>query len=350
LFILVGIAACGADNTDGITFTTNGVPALFDAKLDDGAWQTYAPKQVVDGNAVYNIATFLSTIDAVFVCESTDGTFDAREIRTTDAKDLGASCDVTVDRDQLAVTLSGANPRAFVDVDSEEKWIDNADGEVVFLAPKPSTDILVHDASHFAVQRAIDTGDGPNEISIDLTTAPPPRFGHYTWDPLEADETFVFPFCDYATNSAYARFPFQAAGDYPVLDDSLVATNDIWSAQLIVSSATSERLVELLDPDPSTTPVMHWLPRITGTIDPTTMAATFDGFDIEYGTLFVGCNAHNSFESLGITRAYRDARVDDLHFEEGVPGWRWTLETDHRGCGAGVSTADAEVYAQTSFN
>jgi hypothetical protein len=95
---------------------------------------------------------------------------------------------------------------------------------------------------------------------------------------------------------------------------------------------------------------MHWLPRITGTIDPTATAATFDPFDIDYGEIFVDCNAYNSFESVSVTRAYRELRIDDMRFDESVPGWRWTLATDKRGCGAGVSRRDASVFADSQFS
>lgn len=346
---VVLVAACGADNTDGLTFTVHGVPALFDARLDDGPWQMHAPKAVVDGNAVYNVPTFRSMIDAVFVCESADTSFDAHEIRTTDAEDVGAYCDVSVDRDQLAVTLHGASPRAYVDVDDAETFIDQADGEVVLQARKPVTDVIVHDASHFVVQRGIDTADGPSEVAIDLTMTPPPRFGRYVWDPLDADETSVFAFSDYATDEAYARFPFGTAGSYMVPDASLVAPTDRWSAQLIATSPTSEREVDFLSPDPSASPVMHWMPRITGTIDATTTEARIDPFAFDYDTISVICSATGGTESVSMSRAYRDGRVDVLAFDEDVPGWRWTLGSDHRACSAGMRRLDANTYVATSF-
>ena len=352
LLLLICVAACGADNADGITFTTNGVPALFDAKLDDGAWQTFKPKYIDGGNATYNVPTFASTIDALFVCENADGTFDAEETRTTDPKRLFMWCQKPAGsdpREQLGVTVHNAMPLAQVDVDGVDQRSTGSDGQFSIQAPIPSADVIVSDRTHMTIVHDIDTSHGPNAVTVDMATAPTIVTGHYTFDAPESDETLVDFDLFWTANGSRVKLSF-GPGEYGIPDRSVLGAYDGMDVYLEAFSDSSNRSVSANQVDPTTSFETHWLPRITGTFDPTRTAATFDSYEIDNEALELSCLQPNTGEYLTIERGYRDLHPDDLAFTEDVPGWRWTLAVTGRVCwGTVVRYSDAENYAETAF-
>jgi hypothetical protein len=348
------VAACGADNTDGITFTVQGVPALFDAKLDDATWQTFKPKSVYQGNAIYNIPTFLSTIDAVFVCESANGTFDAREIRTTDANELYADCYPVIDigdREQLVVTIHNATPHASVNVYDVDMATSGADGALAIQAPVPRADVIVADQGHLMVMHDVDTGHGPTGVTIDMASAPPGVVGHYAYDAVDTGETFADDDLFWTANGSRMFVSF-GPGGYVAPDPSLRASNDEIDITVLALSLTENRSVSVYNVDPATTFSTHWLPHITGAFDPVRTAATFDPYEIDNDSLGISCSAMGGHQQEGVTieRSYRDRRSDDLSFTEDIPGWGWTLTGSGRRCQATVfQWAPTRAYSDTAF-
>lgn len=352
---MVFVAACGADNTDGITINVQGQPALFDAKLDDGAWQTFKPKYVYQGNATFNVPTFLSTIDAVFVCEDADGTFDAREIRTADSKDLHAYCDPPVDtgdREQLVVTIHNATPHASVNVYDVDMATSGPDGELSIQAPVPKADVIVADQAHLMVMHDIDTGNGPTAVTIDMATAPPGAVGHYTYDPVDTGETLADDDLFWTANGS-RMFVSYGPGEYGAPDPSLRAPGDEIDITVLALALTENRSVSVNNVDPATTFSTHWLPHITATFDPVRTAATFAAYEIDNDSLGISCSAMGGRqqEDVSIERSYRDLRSDDLSFTEDIPGWRWSLIGSGRRCEATVFQffAPTRAYSDTSF-
>ncbi|MEP6862030.1 MAG: hypothetical protein ABJE66_15505 [Deltaproteobacteria bacterium] len=294
--------------------------------------------------------TFLSTIDAMFVCENSDGTFNAHETRTTDADDLGAYCDVTVPREQLTVSLVEPELDASFDAYDFHSVTRQSNEQFSIQVPIPKVDVIVHDSTRLALLRNVDTRDGPSDITVDMASAPAMRTGHYTYDPPDSDET-LGDLNQFATaNGTSTAFFYVGVGSYRLPDSSLVAPTDIAYAEVDASSSVSGRRVSRTNPDPDAPFATHWLPRITGTIDRSRTAAAFDPFDVPYDFIGVDCQATSGYEGLSITGAYRDIRADDIAFDEDVPGWRWSITDDHRVCGGSLGEMpDANTYSDTYF-
>jgi len=224
-----------------------------------------------------------------------------------------------------------------------------AEGQFSIQAPLPRVDVIVRDQTRIAVVHDVDTSNGPSEVTIDMAEAPTIVTGRYTFDPPDSDETLGDVDLFSTENFSQINLAF-GAGEYGIPDSSVVATGDQMNIDLLAFSKTSGRSVGQGHVAPSTTFATHWLPRITGTIDPARTAATFDQYNIDDDSLGISCSAAGSRESVSITRGYRDLRADELEFTEDVPGWRWAISADKRSCGGTVYRwLDANSYADTYF-
>jgi hypothetical protein len=334
------LVACSSPS-GSFEFRMNGAPVLVATQSDDSGWTRLSASSSILGDEVYEIPRG-DVADAItVVCEHSDGTYSATQVRTTadeiDATLLGwfpPRCDSSLSTATLTAQAHSEVAPTYVAVLDKSAVNFGYDFALSLPLPQRPVDLAFYDGNGALILRDLDLSKGPIDLGqIDLASGVALEEGTYSFDPVEGDETVTAYSEELTANGTGLEWSHNPGMFLQTATSGAVDGDSSWT----VLSAAGGNTVRKAEYDVKDVPEnFGWIPRISGVqFDPSVTEASVTPPVFNYTELRLECTATTSglvrYEELLVSQHSAQASVE---FDHDIPGWdaSWTLGEAGRTC------------------